>query len=432
MGNQINRTNPLVYTINANGENIYSNVSNILKPLHYKKIWVGNCQTFALDYKNNLYSWGLNDYFQLGNNKNTKYIFNTNKKKKIYDTFLCLNKIFPIPGSKISKISTGEGFTLFLTKEGKVYSLGKNNKCQLGYEISYNQSEIINGIKCIKNPKEIEYFSKNNIFIIDIFSGSDFSFAKDNRGIFYSWGSNEHSQLARKNNNNKYEIYPSKADLIPQDITIDNLVCGWSHSILKTYLGEAYIWGNILYDYDKSKKDIEIPKKIDLIGKVIEISSGFHHLAIIVNFMKENNLYTFGVNDCGQLGYYTKKIYSEIPLKVEFPNKNSLIQNVSCGAFHTICKLNDNSVYGFGQNEHREVGLYQSDTINYPSIVNWINDNDNKEIDSIICGNGFTYILKINKNAKKNIKEKENTFQKDFSKINVDKISIKDSEHNID
>ena len=82
MGNQINRTNPLVYTINANGENIYSNVSNILKPLHYKKIWVGNCQTFALDYKNNLYSWGLNDYFQLGNNKNTKYIFNTNKKKK--------------------------------------------------------------------------------------------------------------------------------------------------------------------------------------------------------------------------------------------------------------------------------------------------------------------------------------------------------------
>ena len=74
--------------------------------------------------------------------------------------------------------------------------------------------------------------------------------------------------------------------------------------------------------------------------------------------------------------------------------------------------------------------MYQSDTINFPSIVNWINDNDNKEIDSIICGNGFTYILKINKNTKKDTKEKENAFQKDFSKINVDKISIKDSENN--
>ena len=422
MGNKIDQSNPNVLTINANGENTYSNVSNILKPIHYKKIWVGNCQTFALDYKNNLYSWGLNDYFQLGNTKNTEYIFNkekeekNKKKNKIYDTFKCLKNIFPIPGNKISKISTGDGFTLFLTKEGKVYSLGKNNKCQLGYEISYNQSEIINGIKCIKNPKEIEYFSKNNIFIIDIFSGSDFSFAKDNRGIFYSWGSNEHSQLARKNNNNKYEIYPSKANLIPQDITIDNLVCGWSHSILKTYLGEAYIWGNILYDYDKSKKDIEIPKKIDIIGKVIEISSGFHHLAIIVNFMKENNLYTFGVNDCGQLGYISKNVICEIPKKVEFPLKK-IISQVSCGAFHTVCKMSDGSVYGFGQNEHREVGLYQSDKINYPSLVNWINENDNKDIFQILCGNGFTYVLKVNK-GNYMINYKDDDCTREFSKNN--------------
>ena len=82
MGNKIDQSNPNVLTINANGENTYSNVSNILKPIHYKKIWVGNCQTFALDYKNNLYSWGLNDYFQLGNTKNTEYIFNKEKEDK--------------------------------------------------------------------------------------------------------------------------------------------------------------------------------------------------------------------------------------------------------------------------------------------------------------------------------------------------------------
>lgn len=403
MGNKIDQSNPNVLTINANGENTYSNVSNILKPIHYKKIWVGNCQTFALDYKNNLYSWGLNDYFQLGNTKNTEYIFNkekeekNKKKNKIYDTFKCLKNIFPIPGNKISKISTGDGFTLFLTKEGKVYSLGKNNKCQLGYQLPFDKSEIINGIKCSKIPNEIDYFSKNNIFIINIFSGSDFSFAEDNKGTFYSWGCNEHSQLARNNiNKNKYEIFPSKADLIPNDITIEIFSCGWMHCIIKSYANDIYIWGNLFYDYDTRYNDIIIPEKINLNGKIISISSGFHHVCFITSFLNENELFSFGVNDCGQLGYISKNVICEIPKKVEFPLKK-IISQVSCGAFHTVCKMSDGSVYGFGQNEHREVGLYQSDKINYPSLVNWINENDNKDIFQILCGNGFTYVLKVNK-----------------------------------
>jgi regulator of chromosome condensation len=424
MGNKIDQSNPNVLTINANGENTYSNVSNILKPIHYKKIWVGNCQTFALDYKNNLYSWGLNDYFQLGNKKNTEYIFNKekeskNKKTKIYDTFKCLKTIFPIPGNKIRKISTGDGFTLFLTKEGKVYSLGKNNKCQLGYQLPFNQSEIINGSKCSKIPNEIVYFSKNNIFIVNIFSGSDFSFAEDNKGTFYSWGCNEHSQLARSNNNKtKYEILPSKADLIPNDITIEIFTCGWMHCIVKSYSGDLFIWGNLFYDYDTRYKDIVIPEKMDLIDKkVIGISSGFHHICFICSYFNQNELYSFGVNDCGQLGYISNSVICEVPKKVEFPLKKNISQ-VSCGAFHTICKMSDESVYGFGQNEHREVGLYQSDKINYPSLVNWINENDNKSILRILCGNGFTYILKVNKGNYKINDKDDDDYTREYSNIN--------------
>ena len=482
MGNQINKTDLNVYTINANGDNTYSNVSNILKPLHYKKIWVGNCQTFALDYKNNLYSFGLNDYFQLGNLTKTNYLFNSNNnknnnnvktKKTIFNTFKCLNKIFPIPTTKISKISTGDGFSLFLTKEGKVYSLGKNNKYQLGYEISNKESEIINGIKCLKKPNEIEYFSKNNIFIVNIFSGSDFSFAKDEKGIFYSWGNNEHNQLAKKNNTKKYEIYPSKADLIPENQTIQNLVCGWMHCAFLNYKGEVFLWGNLLYDYDKNIKDIIEPYKLNLKGKAIEISSGFFHIGIICNVIDKYELYTFGGNDFGQLGYDIKnkninydiinnvnnisnnnyndnknnvsndnfnhniinhyfnkynfnenKIYSEIPLKVEFNNKKCSVLHVSCGAFHTICLLDDSSVYGFGNNEYREVGLYQSDIINYPSIVNWIDKDDNKVIQNILCGNGFTYILKVNK-ENFDLKKKEENANILFSEMFSEKDSIK-------
>ena len=42
-------------------DNEYSNVINAKKPLNLVSIWCGNFQTFALDYKGHLYSWGLND-----------------------------------------------------------------------------------------------------------------------------------------------------------------------------------------------------------------------------------------------------------------------------------------------------------------------------------------------------------------------------------
>ena len=67
-----------------------------------------------------------------------------------------------------------------------------------------------------------------------------------------------------------------------------------------------------------------------------------------------------------------------------FNNKKCSVLHISCGAFHTICLLDDNSVYGFGNNEYREVGLYQSDIINYPSRLHfrcaWDNTRSNDGI----------------------------------------------------
>lgn len=109
-------------------------------------------------------------------------------------------------------------------------------------------------------------------------------------------------------------------------------------------------------------------------------------------------------------------LFVKFQKKVEFPLKK-IISQVSCGAFHTVCKMSDGSVYGFGQNEHREVGLYQSDKINYPSLVNWINENDNKDIFQILCGNGFTYVLKVNK-GNYMINYKDDDCTREFSKNN--------------
>ena len=401
-----------------------------MKPLNFVQIWCGNFQTFALDNKNNLYSWGLNDvsfsikifqYYQLGNQKCETYLFQNKEKKGEYvNTFsvlydsspiLLLGKknIFPIPGAQIKKIACGDGFSLFLSKEGSVYSVGKDNKCQLGYELPFISSKLISGIKCQSVPTKIETFSQRKIFISDIYCGSDFSFAIDDTGNYYSWGCNSHGQLGRKGAND-YEMLPEKANLLSEFEKPVKFVCGWTHAALLTNKGDIFIWGNPFYDYDNKMKDILIPGKLDIPYKCIDLSSGFHHLAMIAVNQDKFELYTFGINDFGQCGFNSENIFILKPQKVIFPESApKTVLLVECGAFHTICKLGEKDLYGFGQNNYKQVGSYESDVIDYPSIINWDRETQ-KYLKKIICGNAFTYLIKTisqEENEKEELQEKE-------------------------
>ena len=232
MGNELTHPNNLnreVISIFAKGDNSYGSIDNLnTKELNLKKLFMDNyCQYYGIDSNNNLISWGLNNYYQLANGKKSNYLFNSEKveaKKKIEDHFSVisvtnknllkkLGKIFyskiefPIAVPKIKNISCGDGFTLFLDTSGQVFSVGKNDKGQLGYELENNKSEFVNGIKCNSKVTLIEFFTKNNIHIDNIFCGSDFAFAiniikKNNNDInddffeeVYSWGNNEKHQL---------------------------------------------------------------------------------------------------------------------------------------------------------------------------------------------------------------------------------------------
>ena len=191
MGGELTNPNKLdkeVLSIFAVGDNSYGNISFLnKKELNIKRLFLDNFyQCFAIDNNNNLFSWGLNDYYQLANGKNSKYLFNTNdtdSKKTNESNFSIISQtsnnaisktiknIFyssyniPMEVSKIKSISCGDGFTLFLTTEGLVYSVGRNDKGQLGYELDNNSSKIVDGIKCNDKLKLIEYFSKNKINI---------------------------------------------------------------------------------------------------------------------------------------------------------------------------------------------------------------------------------------------------------------------------
>ena len=476
MGGEL--TNPNKYdkdvlSVFSVGDNSYGNITYLnKKELNIKKLFFNNYyQFFAIDVNNNLYSWGLNNYYQLANGNKSNYLFNTNESSSkktnetnfsiisntsentLSKTIKSIGKIFsspspiPIPVAKIKSISCGDGFTLFLDTDGKVYSVGRNDKGQLGYELNNNSAQFVDGIKCNNKVTLIDFFVKKMIKIQKIACGSDFSFALEflNTSIdvdfnnlrltqkipeeLFAWGSNELHQLGIEEKKYKYYFTPTKANLVnkilnKQKTKIKNLVCGWSHACLLAENDNVYLWGNPFKEYNKKYQDIETPININNmknVTKIISISSGYNHIAILCLSLKKQNLvelYTYGANEFGQLGYPTDEVYIDKFNKVNIPksevNENLHITKVECGACHTIVQMGSNLIYGFGQNNCKQIGNYNEEFLTTPKKWNYImNVDSDKTLYDIKCSNDITCLLFKNKS---DIENKDNTSETNNSK----------------
>jgi len=105
------------------------NSDNVLIPYHVKglnckkvkAIACGNRHSMALTENGNVFSWGQNEYGQVG--IGTKV--NCNSPKLIE-----LNKVF------IEKVNCGSDYSLFLSNDRNVYLLGRNSFGVLGVPCS--------------------------------------------------------------------------------------------------------------------------------------------------------------------------------------------------------------------------------------------------------------------------------------------------------
>ena len=75
------------------------------------------------------------------------------------------------------------------------------------------------------------------------------------------------------------------------------------------------------------------PQKIDL-QNVTEIYCGGYHSVALTSTAEFNETYTWGANDCGQLGlgHYENQ---NLPQKLNFPSSGESIIAISCGDDHT-------------------------------------------------------------------------------------------------
>ena len=145
---------------------------------------VDTAQSFTVVLKEDgtVWSTGNNTNGQLGNGTNN----NVNEPTQVRtDSKTALQNIV--------KISVGNSHAMALTKEGIVYSWGKNSCGELGIN-SINNSNLATRVKNTTGNGYLEN-------IIDISCGDESSSAIDKNGVIYTWGKNDYGQLGIGNTN---------------------------------------------------------------------------------------------------------------------------------------------------------------------------------------------------------------------------------------
>ncbi|MFD2331513.1 OmpL47-type beta-barrel domain-containing protein [Cohnella sp. GCM10020058] len=229
----------------------------------------GGQTTFVIDKDNNVYGWGLNDNYQLGDGTTT-------------------NRKVPTLGfnnSDIVQLASGEKHTLILTNNGKVYAFGANDVGQLGLGTT-SASEA--------TPQLIAALS--GIFIVEISTYDNFSLALDNQGRVYSWGSNSYSQLGRTGDTTLplQVTFPGGTAFPTQVVKSINAARATSYAVMAD--GTVAGWGDNFYRQVVNLagySTISTPNKIAGLTNISKVRGAWMGaLALNVN----GNVYSWGTN----------------------------------------------------------------------------------------------------------------------------------------
>ena len=183
----------------------------------------------AKDSNGKLYTWGENDYGQLGDETTTDSSMP-----------ICISDIenSPLKGKNIVNIYWNDRTIIAKDSSGKLYSWGRNKFGQLGNGTTENSSMPI----CIS---DMENSPLNGKDIVDVYA--DYTIiAKDSNGKLYSWGDNDSGKLGNgTTTNSSMPICISEVEGSPlKEKNIVKIYRGDDTIIAKDSDGKLYSWGS--------------------------------------------------------------------------------------------------------------------------------------------------------------------------------------------
>ena len=322
------------------------------------------------------------EIFGCGNNVDDQLAIQYN-----YNNFQLINGV-----NKVLKFSTNEYHSAILKKDGTVWVTGKNNYGQLGlgqdnfeYKKTYTQISA-------DDPEITEFLAvscgKNHTALLTR-DGRVFSSGRNNNGqlgIGSLIDSSAFSQCIDNSSVNNGYI---------QD-AID-IACGENHTIIVRQNGiEKKLWACGDNSYGQlgttDGTDYSYFKLCDEnINDVEEIACGRNHTAIIRNNNGTKTLWCCGLNNLGQFGNNTTTSNNSFTLSTTIINP----VKVQCGGNFTAVIDSNKYVWTTGDNGSGQLGTGSSSSYS-TSFSRCVKEEDNSYLSNIIglyCGDTNIYVI---------------------------------------
>ena len=298
---------------------IESESSLINAQYEFAAVSLGTDHSAAITRDGKLYTWGANDYGQLGDGTTTQ---------RNIPTYIMDN---------VASINMGDYHSAAITKDGKLYTWGRNDEGQVGDGTRYNRY----------SPRHV----MSNVASVEL--GFEHSAAITKDGNLYVWGYNINGQLGDGTTTRS-----TKPKFLMSNVASVSL--GLYHSAAIKKDGKLYIWGlnssGQLGDGTTTKRTT--PKYI--MSNVASISMGDYHSAAVT---KDGKLYTWGDNYLGQLGDGTTTQRNS-PTHIM-----SSIASVSLGGYFASAVTKNGELYLWGSNTAGKIGNGSTQVQYVPVII---------------------------------------------------------------
>ena len=260
-------------------------------------------------------------------------------------------------GIRFSQVSAGKGHTVAVASDGNLYAWGSNDHGQLGDGTKTDRHEPIRVEKPQGTPQNFAWIHAS--------AGHMFSMGLGSDGKIYGWGSNTYGQLGDGTTNDHYTpaqvVMPEN---VPTGFTWQQEAAGSLHSLGIGSDGKLYSWGNNLYGFlgDGTTNDRHTPTPV---VTPLNAPSGFtwkqascwgwHSLAL----GSDNQLYSWGWNNRGELGIGAITGYKPTPVRVNTPQgapSGFAWKQSKMGDWSSLAIGSDGNIYGWGTGDNGILG----------------------------------------------------------------------------
>jgi len=346
------------------------------------RVFAGYMHSMALDQHAALHAWGENSQGQLG-------VMVAGAGSGGGGQFASRSLHAPrvvMPATKWAHVACGRMHTVAVTVQGKAYAWGANQQGQLG----------LGDLAARSIPQSLTHLGTTQALYAA--AGSFSTLAINEAGELYGWGKNSAGQLGLPRSKAP-RLRPDFVMSATEQFSVVQVAAGGyayqyeGHSMLLTGNSEVYTWGwNAFGQLGMGEVDDahSVPQRNSWLHKLTiqAIAVGQFTSAAIT---ADGELYTWGQNDCGQLG---KGDFSSGP--VDIPQRVHLdvaVVKVAIGYSHMLALSVEGRVFSWGHNFYGQLGVGDHKDKNIPQLISYLQE---ERILKIVAGQYHSLAVSVN------------------------------------